>query len=144
MTNFSLSKCEIGIAKAALTQCIPNASILPDKLFQAAEAMGIPVRFEKIDEFESLSKEELFEMVFQGVILPQSQVFIIADLLLPNFALTYKGSNLSQAVMAAEQFLFDHDLLFVWPEIGFVTVVHHEGGYFHIRQNHDAFISSNA
>ena len=130
----SFALCSRTAAEAALAACVPNASISPDRLFEAAQNAGLLVSFTKIEEFDSLSKEQLFDKLFSDQELPDGRGFVISDDLLPSSsAFTFEGPRLREAVVQERRFLFDGDLIFVWPSLGFVTVFHHEGGYFHVR-----------
>ena len=128
-----LDLCSGTQAEAALAACVPNASISPDRLFQAARSAGLLVSFIRIENFESLSKQQLFDELFSDRELPDERVFVIADdLLSSQAAFTFEGPILREAVMQEGRFLFGGDLFFIWPSLGFVTVFHHEGGYFHV------------
>lgn len=129
----SLTKCALELAKAALIQCIPGATIMPDQIFKAAEGAGFAPTFERIHRADSMSKDQLFDAVFAGRDVPKATVFIVADGLLPNSAFTYEGQSLRDAVLSEPLFLFDCDLLFVWPALGLVIVFDHEGGYFRVQ-----------
>jgi len=131
--ELALLKCDIRSAKEALSRCIPGGSLSPDDIYEVAQREGYSPAFKQIASADLLSKEALFDAVFSEHAPPSGKVFVLADGGLPDFAFSYEGSRLREAVLATPEFLFDGDLLFVWPNCGRVSVFHHEGGCFHVH-----------
>jgi hypothetical protein len=140
--NPSFIQCNIAVAQAALSCCIPGGSLLPDRIFEIAKELDPHLHFQRIPDSENLSKLQLFDLIFLDRTISPSRVFVIADGLLPGSAYTLEGWKLREAVLTDELFLFDGDVLFIWPEVAMMTVYHHEGGYFHVAPPHGASLRS--
>jgi len=78
-------------------------------------------------------KIELFDMMFAGRSLPSTETFFIPDCCFSGgepFVCT--GDTLRTSVAHCPSFVFDGDVLFVWPTDRLISCFHHEGAYWHI------------
>jgi len=79
---------------------------------------------------------ELFDRIFDGVQIPGGDLIFIVDSCFPiteHEPFFWEGENLRYLVSEFPLFVFDGDVVFMWPEARLISVLHHEGIFAHIR-----------
>ena len=101
---------------------------------------GVVPRWEEHDCGAGLySKMELFDQMFIEVSIPSGEVFVITDDCFPITArepFFCRGEGLRQFVAERPSFVFDGDVVFIWPDARHIFVFHHEGTFAHIDCSH--------
>jgi hypothetical protein len=146
-------------AHSRLLTIFPNAqaaiaapySMTPDRILEAADAVGAvsdsvllynPWRGapegrgnKPFEEYENL---ELFDVVFGEKSPSPGPLWFIPDDCFSNRREPYlmHGEQLRDSIASCPCSLIQ-DVLFIWCECPRVTVIHHEGGYFHLVASAD-------
>jgi hypothetical protein len=124
----------ITYARSCIT---PSAVLHYAELSKVAVQSGVVPRWEEHDSGPRLyTKMELFDRVFSGVVIPHGAVILITDDCFPITArepLFCSGENLRDFVASSPLFVFDGDVVFIWPEARRISVFHHEGTFAHIN-----------
>ena len=120
-----------------------RSCITPDSVMHRAELAGLGFELAVVPDWEShewgqdiYSKMDLFDMMFHGVAIPTGEVIFIPDDCFPmteREPLFCNGEILREFVAHCCFFVFDGDVVFIWPEAGRISVFHHEGRYAHIN-----------
>jgi hypothetical protein len=119
--------------------------MLPDLILQAADEVGAVVDSVLLynpwrshpegrgaKAFEEYDKLELFDVVFaERSPTPGPLWFIPDDCFGSREPYLVRGEQLRDFVASCPCSL-SHDVLFIWCESPRVTVIHHEGGFFHL------------
>lgn len=116
---------------------LPGATFQPDSILEAAEREGLTYKFLTIADWEETGarygKIDLFDLIFAERPLPPGEVIVITDESFINGELLCcPALELRQRVNLSSQFMFDGDVVFMWPQISRLTAFHHEGGFAHI------------
>ncbi len=127
----------LSLLRDILERILPGASLQPDSIFEAAERQGLAYKFVAIADWTATeglySKTEIFDLVFAGKPLPPGDVVVVTDESFSAGELLYcPADELRQRVSLSSRFMFDGDVVFMWPQIAGLTVFHHEGGFAHI------------
>lgn len=117
-----------------------TTELCPDAIFAAASARSIPYDYLSImasGPYETRAwayrNAEVFDLMFQGRTLPDEEVVFVTDGSFINArALRCEGRDLRAVVAQHQGFVFDRDLIFLWPRSGRASVFHHEGGFAHL------------
>jgi hypothetical protein len=118
--------------------CItPSAVLHYAESAGAATQQGVIPRWEEHDCGPGLySRMELFDRVFSEVSIPASEVILITDDSFPitvREPLFFRGEGLCQFIAAQPGFIFDGDVVFIWPQAQLISVFHHDGTFAHIN-----------
>ena len=127
----------LSVPRTLLERILPGATLQPDSILEAAEREGLTYKFLTIADWEETGarygKTDLFDLIFAGKPLPPGEVIVITDESFINGELLCcQTKELRQRVDLSSQFMFDGDVVFMWPQIFGLTVFHHEGGFAHI------------
>ena len=118
--------------------CITAGAVLHyAELSGSAVESGVIPRWEQHDwgRPHIYSKMDLFDRVFAHMSLPAGDVILITD---DCFPITVRepffgrGESLREFVAACPHFVFDGDVVLIWPESRRISVFHHEGTFAHI------------
>jgi hypothetical protein len=118
----------------------------PDPILEAASEAGVPIESaflynpwrrhpegQGVKAFEEYDKIELFDAVFAGrPPTPGPLWFIPDDCFGSREPYLVRGERLREFVASCPCSL-NHDVLFIWCESPRVTLIHHEGGFFHMN-----------
>ncbi|UVH59306.1 hypothetical protein NWF24_07805 [Variovorax paradoxus] len=120
-----------------LERILPGATLQPDSILAAAERRGLAYKFVAIPNWAQTEaqygKTDLFDLIFAGKPLPPGEVVVVADgSFISGELLCCAVDELRQRVSLSSQFMFDGDVVFMWPQVAGLTVFHHEGGFTHI------------
>lgn len=140
-------------AHARLLAILPNAretipvpyNLLPDGVLEAAKDAGVPIESVLLfnpwrsnpegrgaKAFKDYDRLELFDVVFAERPLTDGPLwFIPDDCFGSREPFLVHGEQLREFVASCPCYLND-DVLFIWCESPRVTVIHHEGAFFHI------------
>jgi len=118
--------------------CITPGAVLDyAKLSGIAVESGVIPRWEEHDCGPGLyTKMDLFDGVFAGMAFPHGEVILITDECFPITArepFFCRGESLRECVAACPHFVFDGDVVFIWPEARRISVFHREGTFAHIN-----------
>jgi hypothetical protein len=118
-----------------------RSCITPDVIIRYAELSRVPVRHGVIPRWEEhdcgpglYTKTELFDRVFAGVPVFGGDLILITDDCFPITAhepFFGRGESLRE-FLAEAPFVFDGDVVFIWPTARRISVFHHEGTFAHI------------
>lgn len=119
-----------------------RSCITPGAVMHYAELSGIAAQSGAIPRWEEhecgpdlYSKMELFDRVFAGVPIPAGEMIFIVDDCFPITArepFFCRGESLREFVAEHSRFVFDGDVVFIWPEARRISVFHHEGIFAHV------------
>lgn len=119
-----------------------RSCITPAAVLDYAESSGLTVQSGVVPRWEEhdcgpglYTKMELFDRVFSGATIPRGAVILITDDCFPIIArepFLCRGESLREFVAACPHFVFDGDVVFIWPEARYISVFHHEGTFAHI------------
>jgi len=117
--------------------CITPSGVLHyAELSGTAARSGIIPGWQEHDRGPGLySKMQLFDRIFGGMSIPAGEVILITDNCFPITArepFFCRGESLRQFVAEQSFFVFDGDVVFIWPEARRISVFHHEGRFAHI------------
>ena len=120
-----------------------RSCITPGAILEYAELSGIAVGSGVIPRWEEhdwgrpriYSKMDLFDRVFANASIQAGEVILITDDCFPVTArepFFCRGESLREFVAACPHFVFDGDVVFIWPVARRISVFHHEGTFAHI------------
>jgi hypothetical protein len=120
-----------------------RSCITPSAILHYGESPGIAIRSGIIPRWEEhdwgrpriYSKMDLFDRVFADISIPAGEVILITD---DCFPITARepffccGESLREFVAACPDFVFDGDVVIIWPEARRISTFHHEGTFAHL------------
>ncbi len=127
------------ITREHITQA--RSCIAPSSILYCAELAQIPFHLSLIPRWEEhdwgpglYTKEQLFNRVFDGVPTFNGELILITDDCFPitrREPFFGRGETLRE-FLAEAPFVFDGDVVFIWPEACHISVFDHEGHFAHI------------
>lgn len=120
-----------------------RSSITPASILRSAELAGLPIQYNVIPRWEEhdrglglYTKLELFNRMFANNPIPPGPLILIAEVCFPMTAhepFLCLGGTLREFIIASPLFIFDGDVVFLWPEDRHISVFDHEGGFAHLQ-----------
>lgn len=116
-------------------------NLSPDGIAKAADAMHLAFEVVKLArwwEHETgpgvYKKMELFDMMFSSRQIPGGETFFIPDdCFSGGEPFVIAGNALRNGVADSPSFVFDGDVLFIFPSARLISCFHHEGAYWHVN-----------
>lgn len=127
-------------AKDVLCIMFKDANLLPDSILATCDKLGIEYQFKRIPhwseheyDLDRYDQLELFDMMFAHKQMPTGSVLIVTDECFSSKqVLCGLALDLRKIVEELDSFIFDSDIIFLFPEAHCLSIFHHEGGFAHI------------